>query len=554
MSGMTCEIHPGGIYKIPFPFTDLLGTKARPALAISAPDSHGDVKFAFITRLAPQTTNDTMELQLHHYDGQPLPFQGFLRLDKIFLLNRSIVLNKLAILHRHIMADIQRKLILQGIPGFYAAAHPPGPFVPGTSRISYGGRVFDEREIATLVDASLDFWLTAGRYAERFERGFASFLGIKHCSLTNSGSSANLLAFMALTSLQLENRRIKKGDEVITVGAAFPTTVAPIIQFGAVPVFVDIEVPGYNIDCTQLEAALSDKTKAVVLAHTLGNPFDLQRVKGFCDRHGLWLIEDNCDALGSRYRIGGEWKYTGTVGHMGTSSFYPPHHITMGEGGAVCTNDATLKRLVESLRDWGRDCWCPSGRDNTCGRRFDQKFGELPLGYDHKYVYSHFGYNLKATEMQAAIGCAQLERLPEFIKARKRNWQLVRDGLVSLSDCFVLPEPTPNTDPSWFGFLLTVREDAGFTRDDIVTYLEAAGIQTRMLFAGNILKHPCFDEMRRNGAGYRVVAPSGCLQLPVTDMVMNQSFWLGVYPGMQSSMIEFVVEQIVRFVRGRKAK
>jgi CDP-6-deoxy-D-xylo-4-hexulose-3-dehydrase len=420
------------------------------------------------------------------------------------------------------------------------------PFTPG-SRIAYAGRVFDENEIVNLVDASLDFWLTTGRYANEFEKEFAKFLGVKHCSLTNSGSSANLLAFMALTSPKLGEKRIKKGDEVITVAAAFPTTVSPIIQYGAVPVFVDITLPTYNIDCTQLKKALSKKTKAVMLSHTLGNPFDLQTVKDFCDKHILWLIEDNCDALGSRYLYNGNWEYTGTIGHIGTSSFYPPHHITMGEGGAVYSNDAQLKRLIESFRDWGRDCWCPSGHDNTCKRRFKWQLGQLPYGYDHKYIYSHFGYNLKITEMQAAIGCAQLKKLHSFIKARKHNWQLLRDGLKNLSDKFILPEATPNSDPSWFGFLLTVEENAGFLRDEIVNYLESRGIQTRMLFAGNLLRHPCFDEMRKTSKRYRVVG-----KLDNTDMIMKQSFWIGVYPGLDEDQLKYIITSINEFVKGNQ--
>lgn len=424
------------------------------------------------------------------------------------------------------------------------------PFKPG-DRIPYAGRVFDENEIANLIDSSLDFWLTTGRYAEKFEKEFAEYLGVQHCSLVNSGSSANLLAFMALTSPKLGDRRIEKSDEVITVAAGFPTTVAPIIQYGAIPVFVDVTFPTYNVDCAQLEEALSDKSKAVMLAHTLGNPFDLHAVKAFCDKHNLWLIEDNCDALGSRYQLNGEWKQTGTIGHIGTSSFYPPHHMTMGEGGAVYSNDTTLKRLVESFRDWGRDCWCPSGRDNTCGERFNRQFGELPYGYDHKYVYSHFGYNLKVTDMQAAIGCAQLEKLPGFVEARKKNWRQLRDGLAELEDLFILPEATLNSDPSWFGFLLTVREDAGFSRDQIVAHLEAKGIQTRMLFAGNLIKHPCFDEMRATGKGYRVVGnPSGSQafnSLPITDRIMNDTFWIGVYPGMQEEMLGFMIDTIKGF-------
>lgn len=444
--------------------------------------------------------------------------------------------------------DIQEKKLREQVilasKKYYEFKHKKSnAFVPG-DRIPYAGRVFDEKEIAALVDSSLDFWLTTGRYAEKFEKDFAGFIGVEHCSLTNSGSSANLLAFMALTSPKLGERRIKKGDEVITVAAGFPTTVAPIIQYGAVPVFVDVSFPTYNIDCSQLENARSDRTKAVMVAHTLGNPFDIAKVKSFCDRHNLWLIEDNCDALGSRYQYKGAWKYTGTIGDIGTSSFYPPHHMTMGEGGAVYTDDSQLKRLVESFRDWGRDCWCPSGKDNTCGNRFGQQFGELPFGYDHKYVYSHFGYNLKVTEMQAAIGCAQLEKLTGFIEARKRNWTLLREGVSDLGDRFVLPEATENSDPSWFGFLLTVMKEAGFTRDKIVNHLESKGIQTRMLFAGNLIKHPCFDEMRKDGTGYRVVG-----ELAATDRIMRDTFWIGVYPGMTEEMVGCMVATIKGFLK-----
>lgn len=415
------------------------------------------------------------------------------------------------------------------------------PFRLG-DRIPYAARVYDGKEISALIDASLDFWLTAGRYASQFEKEFGAFLGVNHCSLTNSGSSANLLAFMALTSPKLGHRRIRPGDEVITVAVGFPTTVTPILQYGAVPVFLDIELPTYNVECRQLEKALSQKTRAVFLAHTLGNPFDLGTVRSFCEQHGLWLIEDNCDSLGARFFLDGEWKFTGTVGHLGTSSFYPPHHMTMGEGGAVYTNDGELKRIVESFRDWGRDCWCLSGHDDTCRNRFTQKFGELPYGYDHKYVFSHFGYNLKATEMQAAIGCAQLKKVSGFVQARKRNWTHLRNGLSDLSDLYLLPEPTPDSDPSWFGFLLTVKESAPFTRDQVVNSLERKGIQTRMLFAGNLVRHPCFDEMRKTGRGYRVVG-----ELRNTDLVMNRSFWIGVYPGLTPEMTDYMVRSIREF-------
>ena len=417
------------------------------------------------------------------------------------------------------------------------------PFRAG-DRIQYAGRVFDEAEVANLIDSSLEFWLTAGRYAARLENELAQFLGLNHCSLVNSGSSANLLAFMALTSPKMGEKRIRPGDEVITVAAAFPTTIAPVIQYGAVPVFVDIELPGYNVDCRLLADALSEKTKAVFLAHTMGNPFNLNEVANFCERHNLWLIEDNCDALASRYQFRGQWKYTGSIGHVGTSSFYPPHHITMGEGGAVYTNDFEIKRVVESFRDWGRDCWCPSGCDNTCKKRFEWELGELPHGYDHKFIYSHFGYNLKVTDMQAAIGCAQLAKLPAFTEARKRNWKLLREGLADLSDVFILPEATQNSDPSWFGFLMTIRDNAPFSREAIVNHLEANKIQTRMLFSGNIIKHPCFDEMRQSQKGYRVAG-----SLETTDKVMSSAFWVGVYPGLTEPMVQFMVEKIREFVR-----
>jgi CDP-6-deoxy-D-xylo-4-hexulose-3-dehydrase len=432
-----------------------------------------------------------------------------------------------------------REQVIKAAQKYYEFKHKSKKsFVPG-DRIPYAGRVFDEKEISTLVDSSLDFWLTTGKYAERFEKEFASFLGVKHCSLTNSGSSANLLAFMALTSPKLGKLRIQKGDEVITVAAAFPTTVAPIIQYGAIPVFLDVTLPTYNIDCSLLHKALTRKTKAVMVAHTLGNPFDLEAIRNFCDNHGLWLVEDNCDALGSKYLLNGIWKYTGTIGHIGTSSFYPPHHMTMGEGGAVYTNDGLLKRLIDSFRDWGRDCWCPSGRDNTCKQRFNQQFGELPRGYDHKYVYSHFGYNLKVTDMQAAIGCAQLEKLPRFIEARRKNWKTLKEGLADMEDTFILQEPTKNSDPSWFGFLLTVKSKAGLTREKIVDYLEKNGIQTRMLFAGNLIKHPCFDELKTHREGYRKVG-----ELTNTDMIMNQTFWVGVYPGMTEPMLAHIIQKI----------
>lgn len=409
-------------------------------------------------------------------------------------------------------------------------------------RINYASRVYDAKEMENLVDSALDFWLTAGRYADQFEKEFAKYLKVKYVSLVNSGSSANLLAFMALTSPLLKERQIRPGDEVITVACGFPTTVTPMIQYGAVPVFVDVTIPQYNIDIEMLEKAYSQKTKAVMIAHTLGNPFDLEHVKAFCDRHNLWLVEDNCDALGSTYTIDGQTKLTGTIGDIGTSSFYPPHHMTMGEGGAVYTDDPLLHRIVRSFRDWGRDCICASGQDNLCGHRFDKQYGELPLGYDHKYVYSHFGYNLKATEMQAAVGCAQLEKFPSFVERRKHNFARLKNALLPASDFLILPEPAKNSDPSWFGFLITCKE--GVDRNRLVQYVEKKGVQTRMLFAGNLTKHPCFDQMRQENRGYRVVG-----DLAQTDRIMNNTFWVGVYPGMSDEMIDYMAKTIIEGAR-----
>ena len=410
-------------------------------------------------------------------------------------------------------------------------------------RITYAARVFDEKEMLNLVDSSLEFWLTSGRYCDEFEKKLAKYLEIKSpVLLVNSGSSANLLAFMTLTAPELKERAIRRGDEVITVACGFPTTVTPIINYGAIPVFVDVTIPQYNIDVNELEKALSPKTKAVMIAHTLGNPFDLQAVKDFCRKHNLWLIEDNCDALGSKYTIDGEEKFTGTIGDIGTSSFYPPHHMTMGEGGAVYTRSPILYRIAKSLRDWGRDCVCPSGVDNFCGHRFDGQYGELPQGYDHKYTYSHFGYNLKVTDMQAAVGCAQLEKFPSFVERRKANWARLRNRLTAVEDKLILPEPCKNSDPSWFGFIVTCKD--GVSRTELTKYLENNKIQTRNLFAGNLIKHPCFDEMRSTGEGYRVVG-----DLNVTNRIMENSFWVGVYPGMTNQMIDDMADCIISFFK-----
>lgn len=406
------------------------------------------------------------------------------------------------------------------------------------NRINYSGRVFDEQELLCLTDSVLNFWLTSGRFCEQFEREFAEWIGVRYVHLVNSGSSANLLAFMVLTAPELGERQIQRGDEVITVACGFPTTVSPIVQYGAVPVFVDVTIPQYNIDVTLLERALSERTKAVMIAHTLGNPFDLAAVKDFCDKHHLWLVEDNCDALGSLYTIGATTKYTGTWGDIGTSSFYPPHHMTMGEGGAVYTDNPRLHRLILSYRDWGRDCICPSGHDGVCGHRFDRQMGELPMGYDHKYTYSHFGYNLKATDMQAAIGVAQLKKLPRFIERRRENWEYLRQRLVErgLGKYIILPEPAENSAPSWFGFLMTIHGDCNKSRNEIIAYLENHNIQTRLLFSGNLIKHPCFDAYRGTDA-YRVVGV-----LDNTDNVMENSFWVGVYPGMTDKMMDYMAD------------
>lgn len=448
-----------------------------------------------------------------------------------------------------------RKQILESVDLYCRTYHNrKKPFEPG-DRITYASRVYDSEEMKNLVDSALEFWLTSGRYTDEFEKAFADYLGIRFCSLVNSGSSANLIAFMTLTSPLLadvggKDRRVRPGDEIITVAAGFPTTVAPIIQYGAVPVFVDVTVPEYNIDTTKLEDALSDKTKAVMIAHTLGNPFDLRTVRAFCDKHDLWLIEDNCDALGSRYEMEDGWHFTGTIGDIGTSSFYPPHHMTMGEGGAVYTNDPMLNKIIRSMRDWGRDCVCPSGRDNLCGHRFDGQYGELPFGYDHKYVYSHFGYNLKATDMQAAIGCAQIRKFPGFVEKRKQNFAQLTDGLKSeaakrgfdIEAKLILPIASAHSDPSWFGFMMTCRD--GVDRKSTVEKIEAAGVQTRALFAGNLTKHPCFDEMRAQKKGFRVVGG-----LANTDLIMERSFWVGVYPGMTDEMLEYMCTVIAEAVK-----
>ena len=435
-----------------------------------------------------------------------------------------------------------KEIVTEYYHDFKEKAESKENFEPG-DRISYASRVYDEKEMCALTDAMLDFWLTTGRFSEQFEKNFADWIGVKYAHLVNSGSSANLLAFMTLTAAELGERQIKRGDEVITVACGFPTTVTPILRYGAVPVFVDVTVPQYNIDVTKLEMALSEKTKAVMIAHTLGNPFDLKEVKDFCDKNNLWLIEDNCDALGTEYTIDGITKYTGTWGDIGTSSFYPPHHMTMGEGGCVYTNNAKLNRLILSFRDWGRDCICPSGKDNYCGHRYDGQFGELPKGYDHKYVYSHLGYNLKVTDMQAAIGCEQLKKFPTFIERRRHNWERLYKALQEIQDKIILPVPAENSRPSWFGFLISVKPERGIKRNNVTKYIEEHNIQTRLLFSGNLIKHPCFDQIRDTDA-YRVVD-----SLENTEFIMNNTFWVGVYPGMTDKMIDYMAQVIKEAVK-----
>jgi CDP-6-deoxy-D-xylo-4-hexulose-3-dehydrase len=431
-------------------------------------------------------------------------------------------------------AEIRTK-ILELVQQYYEAAWPEKEFVPGETPVLYSGRVFDADEVTHLVDASLDFWLTTGRFAEQFERDFARFMRVRHALLCNSGSSANLLALSSLTSPKLEDRALKPGDEVITVAAGFPTTLNPIIQNRLVPVFLDIELRTYSVDVRYLEEAVGPRTRAIMIAHTLGNPFDLDAIMDVAKRHHLWVVEDNCDALGSTYR----GRLTGTFGDLSTLSFYPAHHITMGEGGCVLTNRPALKVLVESFRDWGRDCWCAPGKENTCGKRFDWQLGDLPHGYDHKYIYSHIGYNLKLTDMQAAVGVAQLKKLPHFIEARKRHWQFLREGLKPFEEFLILPEATPNSDPSWFGFLITIRPDAPFGRNDLVYHLESRKIATRLLFGGNLIRQPAYRDIP-----HRVVG-----DLANTDVVMNRTFWIGVYPGLTKPMLDYTIESFTEFFR-----
>ncbi|MGG1514059.1 lipopolysaccharide biosynthesis protein RfbH [Paenibacillus oryzisoli] len=447
----------------------------------------------------------------------------------------SSEIKEIADLPQEVYEKLSRAIILSKVEDFYYSFHKSDKqFDSAFTQLSYGGRVYDEKEMRSLVDSSLDFWLTAGRYNKQFEQQYASYLGVRYSLLTNSGSSANLLAFSALTSPKLGDRRIQQGDEVITVAAGFPTTVTPIIQNGAIPVFLDVDLGTYNIIVDRVESAITPKTKAIMIAHTMGNPFELDKIMEIANKYSLWVVEDNCDALGSKF----DGKLTGTYGHIGTSSFYPPHHMTMGEGGAVYTNDPQLKMIIESFRDWGRDCWCPSGCDNSCKKRFGWELGTLPYGYDHKYTYSHIGYNLRVTEMQAAIGVEQLKKVPSFVKARKNNFNQLLEGLKDLSDYFILPRATEKSDPSWFGFILTLRDGVPFTKNEIVQFLESNRIQTRMLFAGNLIRQPAFQN-----ANYRIHG-----DLTNTDKILKDTFLVGVYPGLTSTMIDYVITKIREFV------
>ncbi len=525
------EIREGDVILSKVVFTDLSEIKKRPVLVINSifPSD-------FLT--LPITTSDTKAFYIPIDNGDfeegGIPKPSKVLIPKPYILEKSLYIKHYGKLKRKSLENIIRIFIKRQVGLHHRLFHKTKPFVPGGTYIPYAGRVYDEKEMISLVDSALDFWLTAGRFAKQFEKEFAKFLGVKYCILTNSGSSANLLAISALTSPTLGERRLKPGDEIITTACAFPTTVNPIIQNNLVPVFLDVDVGTYNIQADKIEDALSEKTKAIFLAHTLGNPFNLDKILEICKKCNLWLIEDNCDALGSKYN----GKYTGTLGHIATFSFYPPHHITMGEGGALVTNDAQLKRLIESFRDWGRDCWCEPGCDNTCGERFGWQLGSLPFGYDHKYIYSHIGYNLKITDMQAAVGVVQLKKLPEFIEARKKNWRLLYEGLKKYEDYFILPKAADKSDPSWFGFLLTVKENAPFSRNEITSYLEENKIATRLLFSGNIIRHPSFENVK-----YRVYN-----NLRNTDFIMNNSFWIGVYPGLTNEMIAYILGKFDEFL------
>lgn len=530
---MTFEITPGTIYSAHFPFSDLSSKKKRPVLALSGKDENDDVRVAFITK-TPVDKAHGFALEQADFADEPLKYPSHIRVDKTFNLHISRIEKPVARLSDKGYECVLRRLVTLDISNLAALKYRHKPFQAGTSVIPPSGKVLGASELKNMVEASLDGWLTTGRFNEAFEKRFAEFVGVPYALTTTSGSSANLLAFTALTSPKLGDRALKPGDEVITVAAGFPTTVNPMLQNGMVPVFVDVDIPTYNIDPNKIEAAVTERSRAIMIAHTLGNPFDLDAVMAVARKHNLWVIEDCCDALGSRYK----GQHVGTFGHIATCSFYPAHHITMGEGGMVFTKDSELRKIIESFRDWGRDCYCAPGCDNTCGKRYGWKLGSLPAGYDHKYTYSHLGYNLKITDMQAACALAQMDRLPEFIEARKHNFTFLKDRLKSCEEFLILPEATPGSEPSWFGFPITIRDEAGISRVDLLKYLDQYKIGTRLLFAGNLTRQPYFE-----GRTYRV---SG--ELARTDDVMNNTFWIGVYPGLDEEMLSFVVEKIEAFL------
>ena len=518
----------GEIVLLDFPFTNHLGSKIRPALIVGKPDSQNDIQVAYITSEIQSYAKNEYAVVFDQNDlsSGVIKQQSLIRCDKVITINiRRVARYAVAQFNRKKINEVLRKVMLPGIQGIYNTQHLSGNFIPGKSKVNYAGRVFDELEIVNAVDASLDFWLTEGRYSEEFAEKIADFLGVENVLLTNSGSSANLLAFSALTSAKLGNKRLKAGDEVISVAAGFPATVTPIIQYGLIPVFVDVDINTYNIDIEQAEHAITDKTRCVFIAHTLGNPFNVDAIMALANKYNLWVIEDNCDAFGSKYN----GKYTGTFGHLATISFYPAHHITTGEGGAIITNDPQLAKFVRAFRDWGRDCYCMGGENNTCGKRFSQQFGNLPLGYDHKYVYSEIGYNLKMTDIQAAIGSAQMDKLEMFCEKRKENFKKHYAIFSKYPQFFSLPTATENSDPAWFAFIVTVKEDAPFTRDEITRHLSSKLIETRNLFAGNMTKQPAFV-----GRNWRVADT-----LQVTDLIMNNTFFLGTYPGLTDEMFNY---------------
>jgi CDP-6-deoxy-D-xylo-4-hexulose-3-dehydrase len=545
---MTFEITPGTIYSAYFPFSDLSNKKKRPVLALSGKDENDDVRIAFITRTAVDDAHG-FALEPADFKDEQLKYPSHIRIDKTFNLHISRIEKPVASLSYKGYERVLRSLVMLDINSFADLKYRQKPFLGGTSVIPPSGKVLGTNELKNMVDASLDGWLTTGRFNTAFEQRFAEFVGVPYALTTTSGSAANLLAFTALTSHKLGDRALKPGDEVITVAAGFPTTVNPILQNGMVPVFVDVNIPTYNIDPQKIEAALTERTRAIMVAHTLGNPFDLDTVMAVAKKHNLWVIEDCCDALGSTYApslLAGEvWgkggrgksQHVGTFGHIATCSFYPAHHITMGEGGIVFTKDRKLRKIIESFRDWGRDCYCAPGSDNTCGKRFGWQLGTLPKGYDHKYTYSHLGYNLNISDMQAACALAQMDRLPEFIAARKCNFAFLKKRLQSCQELLILPEAIEGSEPSWFGFPITIKESTGIERVELLKYLDQHKIGTRLLFAGNLTRQPYFKD--RN---YRVSD-----ELTNTDNIMNNSFWIGVYPGLNEEMLSFIVEKIEAF-------